>query len=179
MSNISAGVSAALFCLLFLWISHSSFSSTGLWLPVITIVFFQTPAAYALGVLMKYVDVDKERKAIRHAFEFYLPQEIVDQIASDRSTITAGGRMVYGTFLCTDLERYTSFSENTDPVHLNQLMHHYYETLFEPVRKGGQASTSETDDRTQPTSAVHHQSGKDQTPHIPVELRENSYRIRH
>jgi adenylate cyclase len=83
------------------------------------------------------VDVDKERKAILHAFRFYLPSETVEHIATNKAAITADGHMVHGTFLCTDLAKYTTYAEKTDPTLLHQLMHEYYDTMFQALRKNG------------------------------------------
>jgi adenylate cyclase len=137
MPNTAAALTMLVFGLLFLWMSKIYFTERCLWLPVVTILFGQIPVAFLGGVICKYVDVDKERKAILHAFQFYLPLETVDHIAANRAVITADGRMVYGTFLCTDLAKYTTYAEKTDPAHLHQLMHEYYDTMFQTLRKNG------------------------------------------
>lgn len=136
-SNIAAAAGTITFCLFYLLVSRFYFRSGGIWLPVFTVIFFQAPLAFVVGILIRYTDVNKERKAIQDAFKFYLPPEIVDRIAIEKGTVTAGGQMVHGAILCTDLEKYTSFSETTDPKSLNRLMHKYFETLFEPVQDNG------------------------------------------
>jgi adenylate cyclase len=135
--NPGAGGAMLVLGLLYLWMSKYYFSDRCLWLPVVVVVFGQLPVALIGGVIWQYVDVDKERKAILHAFRFYLPCEMVDQIAADKAPITAEGRMIYGTFLCTDLAKYTNFSEKTDPAHLHRLMHEYYDAMFQALRKNG------------------------------------------
>ncbi len=136
-SNIAAAAGAVTFCFFYLLVSRFYFKSGGIWLPVFTVIFFQAPLAFVVGILIRYTDVNKERKAIRDAFKFYLPPEIVDRIAIEKGKVTGGGQMVHGAILCTDLEKYTSFSETTDPKSLNRLMHKYFETLFEPVQENG------------------------------------------
>jgi adenylate cyclase len=135
--NPGAAGSMLVLGLLYLWMSKYYFTERCLWLPVIIVVFGQLPIAFLGGVIWQYVDVDKERKAILHAFRFYLPREMVDQIAADRAPITAAGRMVHGTFLCTDMAKYTNYSEKTDPAHLHRLMHEYYDAMFQALRKNG------------------------------------------
>ena len=136
-SNIASAAGVITFCFFYLLVTRFYFRSGGIWLPVFTVIFFQAPLAFVVGVLIRYTDVNKERKAIQHAFKFYLPPEVVNQIATERGTVTAGGQMVHGAILCTDLEKYTSFSEKTDPKSLSQLMHQYFKTIFEPVQKNG------------------------------------------
>jgi adenylate cyclase len=135
--NPWAGCALLVLGLLYLCVANLYFTQSALWLPVVVVLFGQLPLAFLGGVIWQYVDVDKERKAILHAFRFYLPCEMVDQIAADRAPITAAGRMVYGTFLCTDLAKYTNFSEKTDPVHLHRLMHAYYDVMFHALRNNG------------------------------------------
>ncbi|MEA3230386.1 MAG: adenylate/guanylate cyclase domain-containing protein [Thermodesulfobacteriota bacterium] len=136
-SNIAAAAGALTFCFFYLLVSRFYFKSGCIWLPVFTVIFFQAPLAFVVGILIRYTDVNKERKAIRDAFKFYLPPEIVDRIAIEKGKVTGGGQMVHGAILCTDLEKYTSFSETTDPKSLNRLMHKYFETIFEPVQEHG------------------------------------------
>ena len=136
-SNIASAAGAFTFCCLYLLVSRFYFRSGGIWLPVFTVIFFQAPLVFVLGVLIRYTDVNKERKAIQRAFKFYLPPEIVDQSATERGAVTAGGQLVHSAILCTDMEKYTSFSETTDPKSLSQLMHKYFKTLFKPVQENG------------------------------------------
>ncbi len=136
-SNIVSAGGAILFGLCYLSVSLFYFKSKGIWLPIVTIVAIQTPLVYFLGVFRRYRHVDEERKAIRHAFTFYLPTPLVDRIATEKKAVTADGHSAHGALICTDLSKYTSFSETIDPLSLNQLMHDYFEVLFRPVQENG------------------------------------------
>lgn len=137
MSYTPAGLVSIVYCAIFIWVVGLGFAAEGWFFPLVTVVFFQGPLAFTTGVIWRYVDVNKERKAIRHAFNFYLPPSVVDQIASGKKAITADGRVRHGAFLCTDMQHYTTLSEKTDPEKLYRFMHGYFETLLAPVRLNG------------------------------------------
>jgi len=120
---------------LYLAVAHYQFKHTGSWYPLVIPLFFQVPAAYFGTVLWKYFEVNKERQNIRKAFGYYLPDKVVDQLAKNMAYIKSGSRMVYGTCLFTDAERYTTLSESMEPKELSRFMNRYWKALFEPVKQ--------------------------------------------
>ena len=121
--------------LLYLGLAHFQFKHYGVWYPLIIPVFFQVPVTFFGVVLLKYFQTNKERRNIRTAFSYYLPDEVVNRIAENLSDIKGGSRVVYGTCMFTDAQHYTAFSETMDPEALSRFMNKYYEVIFEPVRK--------------------------------------------
>lgn len=119
---------------LYLTVVYYQFKHMGIWYPLITPLFLQAPAAYFSIVLWKYFEVNKERRNIRNAFGYYLPNNVVDQLAQNITNIKSNSQIVYGTCLFTDAEQYTSLSENMDPKELSSFMNKYYEVLFESVK---------------------------------------------
>lgn len=120
---------------MYLFFSLNFFRNSGLWLPLVIPLFFQIPVAFFGAVFWKFFEANKERRNIRTAFGYYLPDNVVDQLAKSISNVTQNTQLVYGTCLITDAEQYTTLSEVMDPEELTRFINNYYEVLFQPVRK--------------------------------------------
>ncbi len=120
--------------ILYLAFAQSKFSQTGIWYPVTVPLFVQIPVGFFGTVLWKYADTQKERKHIRRAFGYYLPDNVVDQLSRNMGDIESGNQPVHGTCLFTDAGQYTTLSETMDPAALSRFMNTYYEMLFGPVK---------------------------------------------
>jgi adenylate cyclase len=134
-SALLAAISLAGMSLLYLFAAHYEFAHSGTWYPLVIPLMFQAPLAFFSTVLWKYFETSKERKSIRKAFGYYLPDEVVDQVARNIGDIGSGGQMIYGACMCTDAEKYTTLSESMDPRELRRFLNEYYKALFEPVRR--------------------------------------------
>ena len=119
----------------YLIVIHYQFKHAGLWFPLVIPLCFQASVAFIGGVLWKYFLANKERKNIKTAFGYYLPDNIVSQLAKSLANIKNSSQIVYGTCLVTDIEQYTTISEGMDPEDLSQFMNHYFEVIFDPVRQ--------------------------------------------
>jgi adenylate cyclase len=113
------------------------FKQSGIWYPLVFPLFFQAPFAFFGTTLWKYFETNRERQNIRKAIGYYLPDELVDQLAKNMADLKRSDQLVYGTCLFTDAERYTALSETMDPRELSDFLNKYFEALFEPVRQHG------------------------------------------
>ncbi len=111
------------------------FGTNSIWYPLIIPFLFQMPLAFCGGLLCKYIESNKERRNIKKAFQYYLPGDMVDQISKSFKDITTDSQSVYGTFLSTDGEDYTTLSESMDPKQLSGFLNNYYQCVFEPVKQ--------------------------------------------
>ncbi len=123
--------------ILYLLVAGYQFKTSYSWFPVVTPLFFQSPLAFFSAVVWKYIESNKERQTIRKAFEYYLPKNVVDQLAKNLGHIKTGGQVVYGICLSTDAEQYTSLSETLNPEELGDFMNRYYGMVFKPVKQHG------------------------------------------
>jgi len=130
---VAAGWSAGL-SLLYITFVHSQFKHAGVWYPLVFPLFFQMPLAFLITVFWKYFQANRERRNIRTAFGYYLPDNVVNQLAKNMSDIANSRRIVYGTCLMTDAHKYTTLSETMGPDELSRFMNQYYEVIFEPVK---------------------------------------------
>jgi adenylate cyclase len=113
------------------------FKTDGIWYPIVIPLFVQSPLGFFGAVVWNYVETSKERQRIRKALAYYVPDEVVDQLAKNIVDIKNSGQMVYGACLFADVAGYTALSEKMTPQQLSDLMHKYFEATFEPVKKHG------------------------------------------
>jgi adenylate cyclase len=122
---------------LYLTAATLQFKSAGIWNPIVIPLFAQAPLGFIGAVLWSYVETSKERQQIRKALAYYVPDEVVDQLAKNIVDIKNSGQMVYGACLFADVAGYTTLSEKMSPQQLSDLMHKYFEATFAPVKKHG------------------------------------------
>jgi adenylate cyclase len=134
---IVAASSVVALSLLYLGAAEYQFKASGTWYPIVVPLFLQTPLGFFSAVLWNYVETNRERKQIRKALAYYVPDEVVDQLAKNIVDIKQSGQMVYGACLFADVAGYTTLSEKMSPQQLSELMHKYFEATFEPVKKHG------------------------------------------
>ena len=134
---IAAAVLVLFLASAYLLVALRQFGVAGMWLPLVIPLCFQAPLALFGGAILNYRDARRERKLIKQAFGYYLPDKIVDQLAESVGPINATDQLVYGACLATDVEKYTTLAETMSPRDLGQLMNEYYAELFKPVERLG------------------------------------------
>lgn len=131
----------AVLSLLYLAAAEYLFALSGTWYPVVFPLAFQGPLVLIGATAWSYVDLFRQRKRFRSAFEQYLPVEVVDELAEQVSGLHVSTRLVNGICLATDAEHYTTLSESLEPGELADFMNRYYEVVFGPInRYGGMVS---------------------------------------
>jgi adenylate cyclase len=121
----------------YIFLAFAQFKSGGIWYPLVIPILVQTPAAFMAGMVWKYRKANTERRNIREAFGHYLPDDVVDKLASNAKSLSTGGQVIYSICLFTDAESYTTLSEELDPESLTRLMNSYYEAIFKPIKDQG------------------------------------------
>jgi len=117
--------------------AHYRFATEAAWYPMVIPLFVQLPLGFVGAVFWNYVETNKERQQIRKALAYYVPDEVVDQLAKNIVDMKNSGQVVYGACLFADVAGYTTLSEKMTPQQLSDLMHKYFEATFEPVKKHG------------------------------------------
>ena len=118
-------------------IALGQFKSGGIWYPLVVPLLIQLPAAFVTGLLTKYRKVSIERRNIREAVGYYLPDDVVDRLAGNLKSMNLGGQLFYGVCMFTDAQNYTTLSESMDPGRLTDLMNAYYAAVFGPIKANG------------------------------------------
>lgn len=135
--TVISAVGAIVLGILYLIFASYQFTAAGAWFPIFVPLFVQLPGAFFGALLWKYIEVSRERKNMRTAIGYYLPDNVIDTISRNVTDLSEGSQIVYGICLYTDAGRYSSLSERTDPKELARIMNAYYEALFKPVKKYG------------------------------------------
>lgn len=118
-------------------LNYGLFRQTHYWPPIVIPLFLQLPLVLVATLLWNFLDAQRERRNIHHAFSQHLPIKIVDQLAQSQEHIAANSQHAHGIVLASDAQQYTTLSEQMPPDSLRKLMNRYYEILFAPIRKTG------------------------------------------
>ena len=122
---------------LYLFVAEYQFKASGIWYPVTVPLLLQAPLGFFGAMLWNYFETDKERQNIRKALAYYIPDDMVHQLAKNIVDMKRGGQIEYGVCLFTDAAGYTNLSETMEPQELGDFMHRYFEAAFEPVKQNG------------------------------------------
>ncbi|TMH00752.1 MAG: adenylate/guanylate cyclase domain-containing protein, partial [Betaproteobacteria bacterium] len=115
------------------------FAAAASWWPSIIPIGVQLPLALFAGTALHYRDSRREREAIKHAFGYFLPSAMVDQLAHNIGAVTEANRVVFGACLASDVSQYTALAESMEPGQLGRLLNDYFAQLFVPVERSGGA----------------------------------------
>lgn len=135
LSNRSAMILGALLLVLYVFNVYYQFKEASIWLPLIVPLLLQMPLALFGAISLKYLDAKRERRQLKDAFGYFLPDRVVNDIAKSAGPIISNNQLVYGTCLATDADQYTTLAEGMKPLALSQLMNDYYAVLFDPVKR--------------------------------------------
>jgi adenylate cyclase len=87
----------------------------------------EIPAAFAWSVGSQYFTESRRRVALRRAFAYYLSPHMADSIANSDFDLRPGGQLVDASILFTDLQGFTSLSEElADPRAISNVLIAYF-----------------------------------------------------
>jgi adenylate cyclase len=121
----------------YLFAAQYQFATHAAWYPIVIPLFLQAPLGFFGAVLFNYFETNRERQNIRNALSYYVPPEVVHQLARNRIDMKRGGETLYGACLFADAAGYTTFSEQFDPRKLRDLMHDYFAATLAPIHQHG------------------------------------------
>jgi adenylate cyclase len=96
------------------------------WLNWLVPVGIQIPLGLAWSVGSQYLLEARRRKQLRRAFGYYLSPQMADQISNSDFDLSPGGKLVEVTVIFTDLENFTTLSENLDPGEVSKILTDYF-----------------------------------------------------
>jgi adenylate cyclase len=86
----------------------------------------QIPFGLVWSVGSQYLLESRGRKELRRAFAFYLSPEMANKIANSDFDLRPGGKLVEATVIFTDLENFTTVSEDLDPTEVSEMLTAYF-----------------------------------------------------
>jgi adenylate cyclase len=119
---------------LFLVFDQFAFSAHGIWyaafLPVATL--FTT---YSLVVSYNFFFEEREKKAVRGAFQQYMAPEVISQVLDRPELLRLGGEEKHLTAMFSDIRGFTTLSEGLTPSGLVELLNEYFSEMTEVIFK--------------------------------------------
>ena len=88
--------------------------------PGLTIFF-----TLAAVILIKFLLLEEEKSFIRNAFSHYLSTDVINELVADPDKLDLGGEKKYLTAMFTDVQGFSSISEQLDPTDLVALLNEY------------------------------------------------------
>ncbi len=91
-----------------------------------------------IGVFMyRYLTEFKEKNALKNAFSKYVSPDVVEKISEQPEGLKLGGVNKEVSVLFTDIEGFTSISENLKPESLVALLNEYFSFMSEVIMQNG------------------------------------------
>lgn len=103
----------------FVWNRH-------VWFDWMVPAAIQMPLGLVWSVGSQYLLETRRRKELKRAFGFYLSPQMADRIADSDFDLKPGGKLVDATVIFTDLENFTTMSENLDPEEVSEILTSYF-----------------------------------------------------
>ncbi|MBX7150064.1 adenylate/guanylate cyclase domain-containing protein [bacterium] len=123
--GFAAEISLAVILTLTAWTtSYLLFVNKGIWLPVMSIALSVWLSYFATSIYQAITE-ERGKKQIRNMFARYAPPAYVDELVKDPSKLELGGEEKEISILFSDIEGFTSMSENLSPKELVELLNEY------------------------------------------------------
>ncbi len=106
--------------------------SKGFWLPLMAPEIACASAVF-LGLGVKYATEGRQKRFIKNAFRQYLSPAVIDQIITHPERLRLGGDRRMLTMFFSDLQGFTSISENLTPDALTQLLNDYLTAMTDII----------------------------------------------
>ncbi|AGW12461.1 putative adenylate/guanylate cyclase with Chase sensor [Megalodesulfovibrio gigas DSM 1382 = ATCC 19364] len=108
----------------------------GLWLPMVG------PVAGALGAftmssLMNYAMEGQQKRFIKNAFQQYLHPAVIEQLIQHPEKLTLGGERRMLSIFFSDLEGFTTLSENLDAETVTRFLNNYLSAMTDIILEEG------------------------------------------
>ncbi len=95
--------------------------------------FISVALAYIAVTIYRYVTANRERQALRSAFEKYVSPSVITSVMANPEKLVLGGERKRMTVLFSDLRGFTSFSEHRDAAELITILNGYLNAMTEIV----------------------------------------------
>lgn len=114
------------------FIAFLLFRSGGLIIPII-----QTALAfiliYIVSLVSHYIETQKEKRFIRHAFQQYMAPQLVEQLLKSKNGLKYGGSLQEISVLFSDIRSFTTYSENHKPEVTVQILKEYLTEMVNSI----------------------------------------------
>jgi adenylate cyclase len=121
----------------YLAIAVFAFSRYQLWMPVFVPVLIATPLGIAVAFAHKFVDFRRDRATLRYILGQLVPGDVVDLFNENARRLGSLRESVHAACVMTDVEGFTSLSNQLSPAQVSALLSEYFAAIFRPVADHG------------------------------------------
>lgn len=111
---------------------HWKLFESGIVLPIVSPIVVMT-ATYLGTLLLKYVLEHKEKNYIRIAFGHYIAPAVLEDILKSPEKLKLGGEKRFMTVLFSDVEGFTTLSEQMQPEEVSSLLNEYLSSMAQCI----------------------------------------------
>ena len=108
----------------------------GYWLPLV-VLEAAIVITIGLALLVNYVTEGHQKRFIKNAFKHFLSPEVIEQLIVHPERLKLGGERRVLTIFFSDLQGFTSISENLDPEELIELLNEYLSAMTDIIQEEG------------------------------------------
>lgn len=98
---------------------------------------FNVIAIIMMNILLGYFTEAKQKRQVRKAFSSYMAPALVDQLVANPDKLSLNGESRVMTFLFSDIEGFTSFTERSSPELLVSVLNEYLDAMCRAVMDNG------------------------------------------
>ncbi|MCD6119403.1 adenylate/guanylate cyclase domain-containing protein [bacterium] len=95
------------------------------------------PVAFLGGLYYRFGEEKRNKELMRDLFGHYLSTGLAKAILADQDLIKMGGYEIRCTFLICDIDRFSTLSENLDPVDLVEFLNVFFTQMYDAVKVYG------------------------------------------
>jgi adenylate cyclase len=117
-------------------LAYGLFAADRVWFAWGIPVIVQAPVALVWAVGSRYFIEERRQRALRDAFAHYLSPQLADRIADSDFDLSLGGVVIEATVMFTDLENFTTLSEELDdPARISKILTTYFTQTTDHILK--------------------------------------------
>jgi len=124
-SSLISGLAVVLFLAGYWAFDWYYWFSEGHW-AYIAVPSFEIITMFVTTTFYKYVTEEREKKAVKGAFQHYLSPDVIDQVLDNPDALALGGERKEVTVFFSDVRGFTTISENLSPEKLCEFMNDYF-----------------------------------------------------
>ena len=118
-------------------VALARFDSVAQWLPLVTPLLGMAPLALFASATWRHVEERHERQRLFKVLGDLLPPAVVDTLVTRIRRAAAPQQPVFGVFVMTDIEGFTTIVEGMSSAAATHMLNRYFEMIFAPIERNG------------------------------------------
>src|SRR5207302_9993424 len=90
-------------------------------------------AMFVLVTVYRYATEERDKRALRKAFQLYLNPEVMEEMLEDPAALQLGGKDAEATVMFADIRGFTTISEQLSPQNVVHLMNEIFSPMTDNI----------------------------------------------